>query len=237
MQTLAQAYQEFNLDNAIQHQLQGHAHALNAYEECCGRYVGQYKTALIWQGKNGEQQTWSFERLAQLSAQLANYLTSIGIQKGQRIAGLLPRTPELIITILATWRIGAVYQPLFTAFESKAIEHRIETADTQLIVTNIEQREKLNNLEVNQILTVDARTDAHNIDADFWATIQAQLNEQTPVSLTFQDDFLMMFTSGTTGLSKSVAVPLKALLAFKGYMQYALDLREQDSFWNLADPG
>ena len=53
----------------------------------------------------------------------------------------------------------------------------------------------------------------------------------------FEDDFLMMFTSGTTGLAKSVPVPLKAMVAFKGYMQHAVDLQEQDSFWNLADPG
>lgn len=237
MQTLEQAYQEFDLEKYIQTQLYGNADDLNAYDECCGRYLGQNKVALIWQGKHGEQQTWTFDQLAQASAQLANYLHSIGIQKGQRIAGLLPRTPELIITILATWRVGAVYQPLFTAFESKAIEHRLESADTQLVVTNIEQREKLNRLEINQILTVNAHADAQNIDADFWAEINAQSTEHQPVRLRFTDDFLMMFTSGTTGLSKSVAVPLKALLAFKGYMHYALDLREQDSFWNLADPG
>jgi acetyl-CoA synthetase len=47
----------------------------------------------------------------------------------------------------------------------------------------------------------------------------------------------MMFTSGTTGLAKSVPVPLKAILAFKGYMTHAVDLREEDMFWNLADPG
>ncbi len=52
----------------------------------------------------------------------------------------------------------------------------------------------------------------------------------------FDDYFLMMFTSGTTGLAKSVPVPLKAMLAFKGYMTHAVDLREEDSFWNLADP-
>ena len=237
MQTLAQAQQQFDLKNYIQSQLHGTANALNAYTECCGRYVGQNKVALIWQGKNNQQQIWTFEQLATASAQLANYFTSLGIQKGQRIAGLLPRTPELLITILATWRIGAVYQPLFTAFESKAIEHRIESADTQLLVTHIEQRAKLNALEMNHILTVAAKSDSKNIDADFWTTVQAQPTEQQPVSLSFADDFLMMFTSGTTGLAKSVAVPLKAVLAFKGYMQYALDLREQDSFWNLADPG
>ena len=47
----------------------------------------------------------------------------------------------------------------------------------------------------------------------------------------------MMFTSGTTGLAKPVPVPLKAILAFVGYLREAVDLRPEDAFWNLADPG
>lgn len=68
---------------------------------------------------------WTFEQLAEASGELANYFSSIGLKAGDCIAGLLPRTPELLITILATWRMGAIYQPLFTAFESKAIEHQL----------------------------------------------------------------------------------------------------------------
>src|SRR5699024_11867296 len=59
---------------------------------------------------------------SEASGKLANYFVSVGLKAGDCIAGLLPRTPELLITILATWRMGAIYQPLFTAFESKAIE-------------------------------------------------------------------------------------------------------------------
>ena len=47
----------------------------------------------------------------------------------------------------------------------------------------------------------------------------------------------MMFTSGTTGLAKPVPVPLKAIAAFVGYLRDAVDLREDEAFWNLADPG
>lgn len=237
MKTLEQAHQEFNYEQLIQEQLVGQPNAVNAYIECCQRYVGQQKTALIWEGKNGESEQWSFEQLDVASAQLANYFKSIGIQVGDCIAGLLPRTPELLITILATWRIGAIYQPLFTAFESKAIEHRVLTANTKLIVTNAEQRPKLNHVEVKHILTVNAGTNLASNEAEFWQEVKQQSDQYEAVLRSFDDDFLMMFTSGTTGLAKSVPVPLKAVLAFKGYMQHAVDLREDDSFWNLADPG
>lgn len=237
MKTLEQAHQEFNYEQLIQEQLVGQPNAVNAYIECCQRYIGQQKTALIWEGKNGKSEQWNFEQLDVASAQLANYFKSIGIQVGDCIAGLLPRTPELLITILATWRIGAIYQPLFTAFESKAIEHRVLTANTKLIVTNAEQRPKLNHVEVKHILTVNAGTNLASNEADFWQEAEQHSDQYEAVLRSFDDDFLMMFTSGTTGLAKSVPVPLKAVLAFKGYMQHAVDLREDDSFWNLADPG
>lgn len=237
MKTLEQAYQEFDYEKLINEQLVGNPQSINAYIECCERFVGLNKVALIWVGKNGESSQWTFEQLAQASGKLANYLHSLGIKTGDCIAGLLPRTPELLITILATWRIGAIYQPLFTAFESKAIEHRVATANTQLIITNSEQRPKLNGIELPHILTVHPQDFAATKDADFWQELVGQSAECAPVMLSFADDFLMMFTSGTTGLAKSVPVPSKAILAFKEYMRHAVDLREDDSFWNLADPG
>ena len=237
MKTLQEAYQQFDIEQLIQTQLAGTPTALNAYEECCGRYTGTQQTALIWEGKHGQTASWTFDQLAEASGKLANYFTQLGLKAGDCIAGLLPRTPELLITVFATWRIGAVYQPLFTAFESKAIEHRIQTAKTQLIVTNTEQRPKLNALSNVKILTVDAANQAQNHDTDFWQVLSTQDTYFETVYRSFEDDFLMMFTSGTTGLAKSVPVPLKAIVAFKGYMQHAVDLRAEDSFWNLADPG
>lgn len=133
MKTLQDAYQDFNLEQLIATQLQGTAQALNAYTECCGRYSGQQHTALIWEGKQGESARWSFDQLAEALGKLANYFQAMGLKAGDCIAGLLPRTPELLITVLATWRMGAVYQPLFTAFESKAIEHRLEVANTRFV--------------------------------------------------------------------------------------------------------
>lgn len=237
MQTLEQAYQAFDLNQLIEQQLIGHPQSINAYEECCGRYVGQNKIALIWEGLEGETKQFTFDELATYSGQLANYFKSQGVQPGQCIAGLLPRTPELLITILATWRMGAIYQPLFTAFESKAIEHRLSVAQTQLVVTNKEQAAKLNAVNNLKVLTVEK--DSFDIlgQPDFWNALKHFDAQYQSEMITFNDHFLMMFTSGTTGLAKPVPVPLKAILSFKGYMTHAVGLNQSDSFWNLADPG
>ncbi len=70
MKTLDQAYLDFNFEKMVQEQLVGTAKAINAYDECCGRYVGENRSALIWEGKNGESEQWSFEQLDVVSAQL-----------------------------------------------------------------------------------------------------------------------------------------------------------------------
>lgn len=131
MKTLAEAYQQFDLTRLIEEQLVGHPQAINAYVECCERYVGKNKQRLSGK-ENGQAEHYTFEQLAELSGKLANFFKAQGIQAGDCIAGLLPRTPGLLITILATWRIGAIYQPLFTAFEAKSIDHRITTAQTKI---------------------------------------------------------------------------------------------------------
>jgi acetyl-CoA synthetase len=74
-------------------------------------------------------------------------------------------------------------------------------------------------------------------DLDFDAELARQSATFAPVPRSGDDLFMMLSTSGTTGLPKGVPVPLKALLSFAVYMRDAVDLRPEDRFWNIADPG
>jgi acetyl-CoA synthetase len=84
------------------------------------------KPALIWEDRDGNGAALQFEQL-QGGRALRQCAQGARCGGGDRVAGLMPRTPELLVTILATWRLGAVYQPLFTAFGPKAIEHRLNS--------------------------------------------------------------------------------------------------------------
>ncbi|WP_180022888.1 AMP-binding protein [Acinetobacter sp. YH16044] len=231
----------FDLNHAAKEMLSGSLEQLNACYECCDRHaIDQDKVALYWQGKDGRKEQYTFAELQQWSSQFANFLKAQGVQKGDRVSGLLPRTVELLVVILGTWRIGAVYQPLFTAFGPKAIEHRLHLAQSKLVISDVSNRSKLDEVaHCPQIVTVADRA-GHGIqqgDLNFWDEVKAQSTDCEFVLQSINDPFLLMFTSGTTGPAKPLEVPLKALIAFGQYMKNAVGLREDDSFWNIADPG
>lgn len=208
---------------------------VNVCVECCDRHVDGDRTALVWESQDGRRGTLSFAELKALSARFANLLARRGIGRGDVVAGMLPRTPDLLVVILGTWRAGAVYQPLFTAFGPKAIEQRFGTSEAKLVVTNAANRAKLDDVaNCPPIAMVDAPRAG---DIDFHRALAAETDQFEPVMLTDADRFLMMSTSGTTGAPKGVPVPVKALLAFQVYMRDAVDLRPDDIFWNIADPG
>ncbi|EWH02710.1 hypothetical protein Q427_07165 [Halomonas sp. BC04] len=65
---------------------------------------------------SGNVNQMTYAELEAESAKLAGWLAERGLGVGDRIACMLPRSSQLLVAVLATWRIGAVYQPLFTAF-------------------------------------------------------------------------------------------------------------------------
>jgi acetyl-CoA synthetase len=130
---------------------------------------------------------------------------------------------------------------MFTAFGPKAIEHRLQTSGAKLIVTDPANRPKLDGIPNAPLIAVttplSGAAEKRPGDLDFAAEVAAASPEFEPILRKGSDLFLLMSTSGTTGLPKGVPVPLKALIAFHMYMTTAIDLRPSDTFWNIADPG
>lgn len=207
---------------------------LNAAFECCDRWCGDGRVALRWEDQYGREETRTFEDLRSDSSRLANLLAEKGIQAGDRVAGLLPRTPYLLTVILAVWRLGAIYLPLFTAFGPKAIEHRLNKAEIKVVITDA--------VYVSRFEEVKSAAQVYTITpvlgfVDISTGVLQQPDYRDPVFVAAESPFLVMFTSGTTGPAKSLLVPLRAIVAMVGYMRDAVGLRAEDRFWNIADPG
>lgn len=205
---------------------------LNAAVECCDRWANDGKVALEWYGATGERKTVTFEQMRDDSARFANYLKAQGIGAGDTVAGLLPRVPALFTVVLGTWRAGAIYQPLFTAFGPAAIESRVTAAGgskAKLVVTDLANRPKLRDVpDCPPILT---------IGEGYAEALAPQSKDFAPVMRKGADPFIVLFTSGTTGKPKGVRYPLMLLLPVASYMRDAVDLRADDNYWNVADPG
>ena len=207
---------------------------INVCAECCDRWADTRTVALNWEGADGSSGSMSFADLQDGAARFANLLTSQGVGPGDRVSGLLPRIPELLTVVMGVMRVGAVYQPLFTAFGPKAIEHRLSGSGAKVVVTNAANRSKLDTVTGPAIVTTDAQVDG---DIDFHTALADQSAEFEPVMRLGDDPFLMMFTSGTTGPPKGVMVPINALPSFAMYMRNCIGLRDDDQYWNIADAG
>ena len=231
-------YNNFDMDTLLSEIFGEHVDdRLNAYMACCGRHVRDGRAdnaALVHEDTAGNITRMTFGELDK-----ANLLQSYGVKAGDKVATMLPRTPELLTVVLATWRIGAVYQPLFTAFGYDSIKYRMDKADTKVVFTNLENRSKFEDLaEQTKMVLVGSIEDAQTWGDDHYIqSMAAQSQTIEPVILDTDAPFLQMFTSGTVGKSKGVSVPLAALPAFYLYMRYAIDLRKDDQYWNMADPG
>ncbi|MFC5587730.1 acyl-CoA synthetase [Sporosarcina soli] len=202
----------------------------------CDRWTeNAEKVAIYWEDELGNQETWTFTSLKEKSNQMANALRSMGIKKGDRVTGLLGKEMELIVFVLAAWKVGAIYVPLFTAFGPEAIKHRLTDSKAGLIVTNKEQAQKLEGMNLPlQVLLVD---DLNSEGKTFWEFVDSFSSEHEVEQTTAEDPSIIQYTSGTTGLPKGAMIGHKSCIALYPYMKYGVHVEEDEVFFGGADMG
>jgi acetyl-CoA synthetase len=111
---------------------------LNKAHECVDRHAlgpRAAKTALIWEGKTGEIETYTFADLKRESDKFANVLKTLGVQKGDRFFMFMERVPELYIAFFGGLKVGAVVGPLFSAFGPDPVRDRLADSGARVLLT------------------------------------------------------------------------------------------------------
>lgn len=185
--------------------------------------------------------TLTYGELRESSERFASALAGLGVGPGDRVATLLGKSVEQLVALIGIWRLGAVHVPLFTAFAPPAIATRLGGSGAKAVICDTAQRPKL------------APGEDMPADAPWRIIVAGEVSDPTDLAFdelvadhdpgfpaaTLRADapIVQIYTSGTTGRPKGVAVPTMALAGFHAYMEFGLDLRTDDVFWNAADPG
>jgi acetyl-CoA synthetase len=176
----------------------------------------------------------TFGELRYRSVQFANALAGLGVGRGDRVATLMGKSVELVVSMLAIWRLGAVQVPLFTALAAPAIAARTTGNGTKVVIVDESQRSKLLPGDSSRYVITTGKATGGDLSFD---DLLSSSRQPVPVAVGGDGTIVELYTSGTTGPPKGVTVPLKAVASFRAYQLFGLDHQHTDVFWNAADPG
>ena len=181
------------------------------------------KPAIHFKGEGQAVRTLSYNELFDEVEKLASALRKIGIQQGDRVVGFMPNMPETIIAMLATASIGAIWSSSSPDFGIKGVLDRFTQIEPKVLFAangyyyngkKFDSLEKLNSI-LDQLPSVDCvvvtpYTESNpDISSVKNGILWDKFTDSNPSplqfeQLPFQHPLYIMYSSGTTGLPKSI---------------------------------
>lgn len=183
---------------------------------------------------SGQEQKFSFQQLAQLSRQAANFFQAAGIRRGDAVLVMLPRVWQWWVAMLGLIRLGAVPVPATLLLTRRDVAYRIEAAHIHAVITNAEGAAKVDNFRGVQMI-VGSGPEGW---LDFDAGVQQAPADFPDVPTRGDDPGIIYFTSATTGDPKMVLhTQASYALGHRLTGGLWLDCRPEDVHWNISDLG
>jgi acetyl-CoA synthetase len=193
----------------------------NIAADVCDKHPRE-KAAMVWERFDGARRDVTWGELQDLSNQAANVLRDHGVDRGERVAVVLPPTPETAAVFFGTWKNAGILLSMSVLYGDDGIAHRLRDSQPRVLVTDKANAPRFDPSLVDEILILDdglldgASTDFET--ADTAADDPAQL----------------YYTSGTTGLAKGIVHAHRYVLAHEEFV-YCHEVRDGERFHGMGE--
>ncbi|HTX61819.1 MAG TPA: acetate--CoA ligase [Methanobacterium sp.] len=216
------------------------------------------QVAILYANERGDERKITYYELYREVNKFANALRNLGVEKGDRVSMYLPMCPELLISLLACNKIGAIHSVVYSGLSVGAVVERMNDAKTKVLITadgtfrrgkiidlkTIADEAMLQSKTVETVIVVRHTGNPIEISELSGKEIfYDRLIEGEPVEceveeMDAEDPLFILYTSGSTGKPKGV------LHTTAGYMVGAtttlrniFDIHDGDLYWCTADIG
>jgi acetyl-CoA synthetase len=207
---------------------------------CSRRWASESsRIALHCEDERGKRASYTYAALQADANRLSNALLALGVQRGDRVAIVLPQRPETAVAHIAIYQLGAVAMPLSLLFGPDALEYRLQDSSAVAAIVDATALPALESIldrcpDLKNLLVVDEVASA----ARDWSTLLAAASDRFETVITrASDPAVLIYTSGTTGPPKGALMPHSALIgnlpgfvASQNWFPQASDV-----FWSPAD--
>jgi amino acid adenylation domain-containing protein len=165
-----------------------------------------------------EQTQVSYRELNARANQLAHHLRRLGVGSEVLVGICMKRSVEMVVALLAIWKVGGAYVPLDPAYPTARLQFMIEDSSLRFLITEEALATKFSNCSGTVV----------SVDRD-WPAISKGNEENLPADVEPRHLAYVIYTSGSTGRPKGVQIPHRALVNFVISMRSQPGLTQQDS--------
>ncbi len=232
---------------------------LNISHNCLDRHLETRadKTAIIFEGEQGDTRHISYQELHDEVCRMANALKGLGVCCGDRVVIYMPMTPEAVIAMQACARIGAIHSVVFGGFSAESLKDRIEDAGAKVLITadgghrggkivalktaaDAALEAGCSSIEKVIVLQRTQQPIEMQSGRDIWwhDAVANQAKSCEPEWVNSEHPLFLLYTSGSTGKPKGIQhASAGYLLGAITSCKWVFDLQEDDVFWCTADVG